>query len=309
MTSEDPGVLQRPPADLHLADDVFLRHRTPVAAVGAVVPVVAHHEVVALLHDRRAPVVVAAELLRHVVVVQRHVVDVDAAVDDPDRVAFLRDHPLDEHLLGIERVVEHHDVAGPRIAELVDQLVDDQPIVILERRRHAQAVDARDLKAERDDERGVDGGREQRLDAAHEVLPAAAPAAHQRLSRGCGRHGARIDRTGTRVISDRRGRRRIRLGSAGFGGRLRGHREAIRIGKSDRPSFEKPRIPPKRRPFRALTVINRPERAGSTVLYSTPRLALRWVPALAANGISPGNSGRSATGCCVCRGPRHGGCE
>src|SRR5882724_6387461 len=30
---EDFGVLNRPPADLHLADDVLLRHWTPVAAV------------------------------------------------------------------------------------------------------------------------------------------------------------------------------------------------------------------------------------------------------------------------------------
>ena len=51
--SEQSGVLKRPPAHVHLADDVLLRHRSPVAAVEAVVPVVAHHEVVARLHDRR----------------------------------------------------------------------------------------------------------------------------------------------------------------------------------------------------------------------------------------------------------------
>ena len=33
-----------------------------------------------------------------------------------------------------------------------------------ERRRHALALDARDLESERDDERGVDGGRDQRLE-------------------------------------------------------------------------------------------------------------------------------------------------
>src|SRR5437763_166795 len=54
-TLEDLGVLKRPPADFHLADDVFLRHRSPVAAVGAVVAVIAHDEVIALLHDLRAP--------------------------------------------------------------------------------------------------------------------------------------------------------------------------------------------------------------------------------------------------------------
>ena len=50
----------RPPADLHLADDVLLRHHAPVPAVGAVVAVVAHHEVVALGNHLRPPVVVAA---------------------------------------------------------------------------------------------------------------------------------------------------------------------------------------------------------------------------------------------------------
>ena len=146
-----------------------------MAAVGAVVAVVAHDEVVALLHDLRAPVVVAAEFGRHVVVVQRDVVDVDVAVHDPDRVAFPGDHALDEHLLGVERVVEHDDVARTRLAELVDQLVDDQAIVILERRRHAQAVDARHLEAERDDERGVDGRRDQRLHAGDDFLTGARP--------------------------------------------------------------------------------------------------------------------------------------
>src|SRR6476619_1932608 len=77
-----------PPADLHLADDVFLGHHAPVATVRAVVAVIAHHEVVALGNHLRPPVVVAAILARHVIVLQRDVIDVDAAVDDADRVAF-----------------------------------------------------------------------------------------------------------------------------------------------------------------------------------------------------------------------------
>jgi hypothetical protein len=82
------GLPERPPADLHLADDVLLRHGAPVAAVGAVVAVVAHDEVVALLDHLRAPVVVAAEFGGNVVVVERDVVDVDAAVDNPHRIAL-----------------------------------------------------------------------------------------------------------------------------------------------------------------------------------------------------------------------------
>ena len=36
--------------------------------------------------------------------------------------------------------------------------------------RQFAAVDASDLKAERDDQGGIDGGREQRLHTAHEIL-------------------------------------------------------------------------------------------------------------------------------------------
>src|SRR6185436_8257876 len=150
--------LEGPPADLHLADDVLLRHGAPVAAVGAVVPGGAHDEVEALLDHLRAPVVVAPKFGGNVIVVEGDVVDVDAAVYNPHRIALPGDDALHEHLFRVERVVEHHDVAGPRLADFVDELVDDQAIVIFERRRHAQAIDPRDLKTERDNQGGVDRG-------------------------------------------------------------------------------------------------------------------------------------------------------
>ena len=160
----------RPPAQLHLPDDVLLRHHAPVAAVGAVVPMVAHDEVVALRNDLRAPVVVAAVVLGNVVVVQRDVVHVHTPVDDADRIVLLRDHPLDEGLVGIERVVEHDDVAAARLADAIHQLVDDEPVLIFERRRHAAALDACDLESEGDDQDGVDGRRQQRPDPGHEFV-------------------------------------------------------------------------------------------------------------------------------------------
>ncbi len=83
---------------------------------------------------------------------------------------FFGDHALDERLVGVERVVEHHDIAALRIGEAIGELVDDQPILIGQRRRHALAFDPRDLEAERDDQRGVDRGRGQRLDPGDELV-------------------------------------------------------------------------------------------------------------------------------------------
>src|SRR5262245_19051942 len=141
----------RPPAELHASDDVFLRHHAPVATVGAVVAMIAHHEVVAVGNHLRTPVVVAAILSGYVIVIQRNVVHIHAAVDDAHGVPVLGDDALHERFLRIERVVEHHYIAAPRLADAIGEFIDDQPILILERRRHAEPLDAGDLESERDD--------------------------------------------------------------------------------------------------------------------------------------------------------------
>src|ERR1700680_5073162 len=122
---------ERPPANLYLADEVLLRHEPPVAAVHAAITAISHHEVIAGGDHLGAPVLVAPKRSVHVILTKRHLVDVYAAADNAHRVAFLGDHALDEDLVGIERVVERHDVAGARGAELVDEPVDDQPVAII----------------------------------------------------------------------------------------------------------------------------------------------------------------------------------
>ena len=57
-------------ARLDAADDRLARHGDPVAAVGAAVSVVAHRHVVGGRYGGRTPVLVAAEVHRHVAVVQ-----------------------------------------------------------------------------------------------------------------------------------------------------------------------------------------------------------------------------------------------
>ena len=62
------------------------------------------------------------------------------------------------------------DVAVMRLADAVRQLVDDEAVLVLERRRHALAFDSRDLEAERDDEDRVDRGRHERLHPGDELF-------------------------------------------------------------------------------------------------------------------------------------------
>ena len=131
---------------------------------------------------------------------------------------FFGDDPLHERLLGLERVVEHDDVADLRVADAVRELVDDQAILILQRRRHAHAFDARDLEAERDDQRGVDGGGRERLQPRDELFAEAVQPERRAVERE-----ARLD-GGDR--GDRRRRSAARPGQR-LGGRgsspARGH--------------------------------------------------------------------------------------
>ena len=68
----------------------------PGAAVGTVVPVVAHHEVVAARNDVGAPGVVRPILLGDEVVAERDLVAVHLSVLAPNRIVFLGDDAFDE---------------------------------------------------------------------------------------------------------------------------------------------------------------------------------------------------------------------
>ena len=85
----------------------------------------------------------------------------DAAVIDAEAVAGQRDHALDVALFGIARIVEDHDVAALDGREMVDELVDEEPVAVFEARQHAGAFNAHRLVEKRDDEDRGDGGNEE----------------------------------------------------------------------------------------------------------------------------------------------------
>ena len=141
-----------------------------MTAVGAVVPVIPHDEVVPLWNHLRPPIFVAAVLAGDVIVANRYVVDVYLAVHDAHRISFFTDDPLDERLVRVEGVEEHHDVASTGFADAVNEFVDDEAVLVLEGGRHALALDSRDLESESDDEDRVDGSRGQGLDPGHQFF-------------------------------------------------------------------------------------------------------------------------------------------
>src|SRR5262249_24943112 len=90
-SSEYPSRRNRPPAQLHLPDDVLLRNHPPMPAVGTIVPMVSHHEVVPLRDDLRSPVIVTPVLLWHVIVFERDVVDIYMTVHNAYGVPLFGD--------------------------------------------------------------------------------------------------------------------------------------------------------------------------------------------------------------------------
>src|SRR6266576_464440 len=145
-----------------LADNIFLRNESPMTAVGAVVAVVAHHEVIPLGYHGRTKIVMAAVLGQHEIVPQQYVVDVDAAVDDAERVAFLGDDPLDKRPRRVRGIVVHDDIPASRLADAIAKLVDNQPVLIFERRLHGVPLVSRDLEEERDDDHVEHDGKQKK---------------------------------------------------------------------------------------------------------------------------------------------------
>src|SRR6185436_6157222 len=94
----------------------------------------------------------------------------DLSVDDADAVALFGVYALDERFGRVDGIVQRHDIAVPRIADAIDGVIDDQAILVFERRRHAQAFHARDLEAEGDDQDGVHRRGDQRLDPRHDLF-------------------------------------------------------------------------------------------------------------------------------------------
>lgn len=145
---------ERPEDEHSLALDELVRHEADIgeAAVLRVVAVIAHDKDRALRHRRLR--VLAARRLEDVVLREHLVVDKDAAALDLDRVARRRDDALDEVAARVARILEDEDLALLRRAEVVDELIDDEALLRLQRRPHRRAVDDVELDDELTDDEG-----------------------------------------------------------------------------------------------------------------------------------------------------------
>src|SRR5262245_9000295 len=83
----------------HSSQDISLRDHSPVTAVGTVVPMIAHHEVVPIRHDLWSPIIVAPNVGGYVVLLQRSIIYKHPAVNDSHRILFGGDDALHEHLV------------------------------------------------------------------------------------------------------------------------------------------------------------------------------------------------------------------
>ena len=78
----------------------------------------------------------------------------DLAVVDAETSPGKRNHALDVALFRVARIVEDHHIAAIDGGDVVDELVDEEPVVIFEPRQHAGAFDAHRLVEKQDDQDG-----------------------------------------------------------------------------------------------------------------------------------------------------------
>ena len=100
------------------------------------------------------------ELRGDVRLIEEAAVHKDAAGADLDGFARKTDHALDEGLAAVERIPEDDHVAALNGAEVIDELVDENALLIAQKRRHAGAFDFDGLIEKNNDDDGEDGGDE-----------------------------------------------------------------------------------------------------------------------------------------------------
>src|SRR5690348_12005466 len=137
-----------------LAVNIFASHRPKHSRIVGAVAMVAHYEI---LIEAKAPgrVTRSIEIAgRHVRLVELVAVQIKMAVANFHGVARHADHALDERFRPIERIPENDHVAALNRFEVIDKLVDENPLLIAEQRSHAGAFYFYRLIEKNDDEKG-----------------------------------------------------------------------------------------------------------------------------------------------------------
>src|SRR5271166_2735133 len=144
---------ERPIAEDSLAINVAPVNWAKVSAVIRQVTVVAQDKVFMRRHDNiriRADVFVH---LRHILFAQLTIVDVHQSVLDPHAIARYSNYALDVALRSVARITEDHHVTPLDRFQTVNKLVDEDPLLVFQRRHHAGSLHLHRLVEENDEER------------------------------------------------------------------------------------------------------------------------------------------------------------
>src|SRR5271166_4331130 len=131
---------ERPIAEDGLAINVAPVNRAKVSAVIRQVTVVAQDKVFMRRHDNiriRADVFVH---LRHILFAQLTIVDVHQSVLDPHAIARYSNYALDVALRSVARITEDHHVTPLVRFQTVNKLVDEDALLVFQRRHHAGSL-------------------------------------------------------------------------------------------------------------------------------------------------------------------------
>src|SRR6202158_5047224 len=197
----------RPVNDQRLADNIFPRHESPIAAVLAVIAVIAQNEIMPLRNNQLAVFhqfphlqppfafqaegwdvgsgkIIAEHIIgrfqkSHVGLIQRLAVDPDLLVHHPQVVPRYPDHAFDKVLLRIHGIVKHDDVAAldlligheaiTQAMPAVNKLVHQQVIADQQRVLHGLGWNLERLHNKSDHEYGDHDRAQQRLRRADHV--------------------------------------------------------------------------------------------------------------------------------------------
>ena len=99
----------------------------------------------------RPPILISAG---HIIFNQHLAIQKHASIDNAYVISGDPDHAFNETLLGIARIAKNHDVPALNGLDTIDEFVDEDAFLVVERRHHAGAFDFDRLIEENDDEGG-----------------------------------------------------------------------------------------------------------------------------------------------------------
>ncbi len=179
---DESDLVRLPIAEKRFAVDIFFRNEAPVAGIGRIIAVVAHHKVMMRINLLCRPSWQALVVLYvEIIFLKFDPVDIYAAIPDLDRFTGQPNDPFHVAFIRLSRKPEDNDVTALKMAPanaldvVVNELVDQQTLAIMQMRKHRFTLDHDRLNRKNTEQNKHDQDQKDIANQPHSFCPEKGP--------------------------------------------------------------------------------------------------------------------------------------